>query len=43
MKERNLMKFEYVSTTFPKGLKKQETIIKDFIDVDEVENEVLNL
>lgn len=37
------MKFEYVCTTFKEGLKEQETIRKELVDLDEVENEVINL
>lgn len=37
------MKFEYVCTTFKEGVKEQEIIRTELVDVDEVENEVVNL
>lgn len=37
------MKFEYITTTFPDGIKKQTKYSCEFQKVDEVENEVLNI
>lgn len=37
------MKVEYITTTFPEGIKKQQVVSCDFKGLDEVENQVLNI
>lgn len=37
------MKFEYITTTFPDGMKKQTKVTCEFQNVDEVEKQILNV